>query len=83
MIKCCLIIGDILGAEKAIQKITEAGSDSAFAYEYKAQYSDLRNMKKKAMEYFTEGEHNSARKHFENFLRISNNNRKHFSFSYR
>lgn len=73
LINCYLIIGDIFGAERAIQKCVEAGSNDNMIEEYKEKYSDLIRLKDEAVTCYKKGELESARKisTFQSSIRLS------------
>lgn len=64
IIKCCITLGDIVGAEQAIKKLAELGSNNDICNKYDEQCKQLRSIEDKIaqcyekMDFRTAGKHN-------------------------
>lgn len=50
IIKCCLSLGDIVGAEQAIKKLVEIGSNNDICSRYEEQCKQLRSLSEKTLQ---------------------------------
>lgn len=68
IIKCCLSLGDIVGAELAIKKLSEIGSNNDICNKYDEQCKQLRAIGEKIAQCYEKKDFRTAGKIFNHFV---------------
>lgn len=62
IIKCCLSLGDIVGAEQANKRLSEIGSNNDICNKYEEQCKQLRNFDEKICQCYEKKDYRTAGK---------------------